>query len=108
MQSQGYTVIIPFNKSVSNTTGNDKYTGVYTDGNNIYGVSVEHAKSSEGTTSAFTAATTDAQQRGFTPVETNSTTWLGVNSSDGYVVYITQDTTDYFVVTLVQTSTGSG
>jgi hypothetical protein len=32
MQGQGFSVIIPFIKSVSNTTGNDQYTGTLTNG----------------------------------------------------------------------------
>ena len=34
-QGQGSTVMTPFNKSVSNTTGNDVYTGTVTDGKYI-------------------------------------------------------------------------
>ncbi|MEI7827024.1 MAG: hypothetical protein WCI87_04415 [Euryarchaeota archaeon] len=108
MQDQGYTVVIPFNKSVSNTTGNDQYVGALTDGKYVFGAKIEITKSSADAESAFTASSTALQQQGFTPQETNSTSWIGVNSNDGYVAYVTQDPTDNFVVTLVVTSIGSG
>ena len=107
MQGQGYTVIIPFNKSVSNTTGNDQYSGSITDGKYIYGAVIELAKSSTGTTNVFNSAVSGAQQQGYTTLQTNSTTWLGYNSNNGYAAYVSQDTTDNFVVVLVATSIGS-
>jgi hypothetical protein len=108
MQGQGYTVLIPFNKSVSNTTGNDQYSGAITDGKYVYGAVIELAKSSTDTNNVFSSATSNAAQQGYTPLETNSTTWIGYNSNNGYVAYVSQDTTDNFVVILVATSIGSG
>jgi hypothetical protein len=107
MQGQGYTVIIPFNKSVSNTTGNDQYSGSITDGKYVYGAVIELAKSSTDTTNVFNSAVSGAQQQGYTTLQTNSTTWIGNNSNNGYVAYVSQDTTDNFVVVLVATSIGS-
>jgi hypothetical protein len=108
VQSQGYTVIIPFNKSVSNTTGNDQYAGSITDGQYVYGAVIELTKSSTDTTNLFNSAASSAEQQGYTPLETNSTMWIGYNSNNGYVEYISQDTTDNFVVVLIATSIGSG
>jgi len=107
MQGQGYTVIIPFNKSVSNTTGNDQYSGSITDGKYIYGAVIELAKSSTDTTNVFNSAVSGAQQQGYATLQTNSTTWIGYNSDKGYAAYVSQDTTDNFVVVLVATSIGS-
>jgi hypothetical protein len=106
MQSQGYTVIIPFNKSVSNSTGNDQYSGSITDGKYVYGAVVELTKSATDTASLFSATTVAAQQEGYTAIQSNSTTWIGYNSDNSYVAYISQDTTSNFVIVLMATSIG--
>ncbi len=102
MQSQGYTVITPFNKSVNNTTGNDQYSGSITDHKAVYEAVIQLAKSSTDTTNVFNSATSMLKQQGYIPQQTNSTTWIGYNSNaNGYLAYVSQDTTDNFVVVLV-------
>ena len=105
MPSQGYTVIIPFNKSVNNTTGNDQYSGTITDHKAVYEAVIQLAKSSTDTTNVFNSATSMLQQQGYIPLQTNSTTWIGYNSNaNSYLAYVSQDTTDNFVVVLVPPS----
>jgi len=107
VQTQGYTVVTPFNKSVSNATGNDLYTGTITDGTSVYLASYQITKSSTDTTNVFNSATSNLQQRGFAPQQTNTTTWIGYNSNNGYSSYVSQDTTDNYVFLLIQAPVGS-
>lgn len=108
MPSQGYTVIIPFDKSVNKTTGNDQYSGTITDHKAVYEAAIQLAKSSTDTTNVFNSATSMLQQQGYIPLRTNSTTWIGYNSNaNNYLAYVSQDTTDNFVVVLVPPSGSS-
>jgi hypothetical protein len=104
MQSEGYTIVTPFTKGTSISTGNDQYKGVVSDGKYIYGASIETTKSPDQTASVFAAAKSDTYQSGFATYEVSSDSWIGYNESNGFVAYISLDTTDNFVIVLVATS----
>jgi hypothetical protein len=104
MQTEGYTIVTPFAKGVSASTGNDQYKGVVADGKYIYGASIEITTSSAQTANVFNGAISDAQQSGFTTFEVSNNSWIGYNSSNSFVAYVSQDTTDNFVIVLVATS----
>lgn len=104
MQTEGYTIVTPFTKGVSSSTGNDQYKGVVSDDKYIYGASIEITKSPAQTASVFDAAKSATQQSGFTTFEVSNDSWIGYNSSNSFVAYVSQDTTDNFVIVLVATS----
>ena len=83
------------------------YTGTVTDGKYDYAVSYQLTKSSTDTTNVLNSATSNLQQQGFTPQQTNSTTWNGVGSN-GYYAAVVQDTSNNFVFLLIQGPIGSG
>jgi hypothetical protein len=89
---------------VSGSTGNDQYKGVVADGTYIFGASIEITKSPAQTASVFDAAKSDAQQSGFTTFDASNDSWIGYNSNNSFVAYVSQDTTDNFVIVLVATS----
>ena len=104
MQTEGYTIVTPFTKGTSGSTGNDHYKGVVADGKYIFGTSIEITTSPDQTATVFDAAKSDAQQSGFATFEASNNSWIGYNPNNGFVAYVSQDTTDNFVIVLVATS----